>query len=84
MDFKERYEFWLKNADAEHLFSVKYNSLDTIHIFGNWANLKDKTDNAVIYSSFSFSFRNDTEYVNFQKVLSEIDIAARNRADEKY
>ncbi len=75
----------LSAADTERLFSEKYNSFDTIHIYGSWANADtQKTDykDAVIYSSFSFSFRSDPEYTNFQNALSDIDIDARNRAEE--
>ena len=76
----------LKNADTRQLFREEYNSIDTIHIYGSWADADlDKNDytGSVIYSSFSFSFRNDKEYINFQRALSEIDIPARNRAEEK-
>lgn len=76
----------LKNADTRQLFREEYNSIDTIHIYGSWADAKpDEYDykSFVSYSSFSFSFRNDKEYINFQRALSEIDIEARNRAVEK-
>lgn len=76
----------LKVADARQLFREEYNSIDTIHIYGSWASAAmDNSDykGSVIYSSFSFSFRNDFEYINFQKALSEIDIEARNRAEGK-
>lgn len=73
----------LKDADTERLFSEKYNSFDTVHIYGSWANAApNKNENTVIYTSFSFSFRSDPEYTNFQNVLSEIDIEARNKAEE--
>ncbi len=76
----------LKAANTERLFSEKYNSFDTIHIYGSWASAAlENIDykGSVIYSSFSFSFRNDSEYVNFQRALSEIDIEARNKAEGK-
>ncbi len=76
----------LKAADAKQLFREEYNSIDTIHIYGSWASAAIENSDlkgSVIYSSFSFSFRNDKEYVNFQRALGEIDIETRNNAAEK-
>ncbi len=76
----------LKATETKHLFRKEYNSIDTIHIYGSWASAAIENSDlkgSVIYSSFSFSFRNDSEYINFQKALSEIDIAARNKAEGK-